>query len=81
LLRRTFGVEPRRTVDPDEAVALGAAVLCGMMDGDAALENFEVARARAREWCAERLSLYLSLSFSLFRFIMHLLCGASRFFK
>ena len=35
-------MEPRRTVDPDEAVALGAAVLCGMMDGDSALENFEV---------------------------------------
>ena len=26
LVRVTFGVEPRRTVDPDEAVALGAAI-------------------------------------------------------
>ena len=66
-------------MDPDEAVALGAAVLCGMMDGDAALENFEVTRGRAREWRAARL-LLLSLSLSpSFMFIMHLSCGASHF--
>ena len=34
LLRVTFGIEPQRTVDPDEAVALGAAIHAGMMDGD-----------------------------------------------
>jgi|MDSY01.2.fsa_nt_gb molecular chaperone DnaK (HSP70) len=42
LLRVTFGVEPRRTVNPDEAVALGAALHAGMMDGDRALESLDV---------------------------------------
>ena len=42
LLRVTFGIEPQRTVDPDEAVALGAAIHAGMMDGDGALASLDV---------------------------------------
>ena len=33
LLRSLTGIEARRTIDPDEAVALGAAIQAGMMDG------------------------------------------------
>lgn len=33
-VRAITGIEPRKTIDPEEAVALGAAVQAGMMDGD-----------------------------------------------
>lgn len=34
LVRTVTGVDPRRTVNPDEAVSLGAAVMAGILDGD-----------------------------------------------
>mmetsp|Transcript_12299 Transcript_12299/g.30115 ORF Transcript_12299/g.30115 Transcript_12299/m.30115 type:complete len:295 (+) Transcript_12299:46-930(+) len=39
-VRALTGIEPRKTIDPDEAVALGAAVQAGVMDGD--IQGFEV---------------------------------------
>jgi hypothetical protein len=34
LVHGVTGVQPRQTVNPDEAVSLGAAVMAGIMDGD-----------------------------------------------
>lgn len=34
LVRNLFGVDPRRTVDPMQAVALGAAVQAGILNGE-----------------------------------------------
>jgi len=42
LLRGLLEAEPRRTVDPMEAVALGAAVAAGMADGDAGVAGLDV---------------------------------------
>lgn len=39
-VRAITGIEPRKTIDPEEAVALGAAVQAGVMDGD--LEGLEI---------------------------------------
>jgi molecular chaperone DnaK (HSP70) len=36
------GVTPKRTVNPDEAVALGAAIQVGILDGDERLSNLQV---------------------------------------
>jgi len=40
LVRTITGVDPRRTVNPDEAVSLGAAVMAGILDGS--VKNMEV---------------------------------------
>lgn len=42
LLAAITGVIPQRTVNPDEAVALGCAVQVGILDGDAALRGLQV---------------------------------------
>ena len=42
LLAAITGVVPKRTVNPDEAVALGCAVQVGILDGDPDLENLQV---------------------------------------
>ena len=34
LVKIITGIDPRRTVNPDEAVSLGAAVMAGILDGD-----------------------------------------------
>ncbi len=34
LVHGITGINPRRTVNPDEAVSLGAAILAGMLDGE-----------------------------------------------
>lgn len=43
LLRTVTGIEPKSSVNPDEAVSLGAAVLAGIMDGE--IKNMEVMSA------------------------------------
>ena len=43
LLRTVTGIEPKSSINPDEAVSLGAAVLAGIMDGD--IKNMEVMSA------------------------------------
>lgn len=43
LIQRTTGIVPRRTVNPDEAVSLGAAVMAGILDGD--ITNMQVMSA------------------------------------
>lgn len=42
LLAAMTGVVPQKTVNPDEAVALGCAVQVGILDGDQALGGFQV---------------------------------------
>lgn len=42
LLAAITGVVPQRTVNPDEAVALGCAVQVGILDGDSGLEGLQV---------------------------------------
>jgi molecular chaperone DnaK (HSP70) len=42
LLAALTGVVPQKTVNPDEAVALGCAVQVGVLDGDAALGGLQV---------------------------------------
>jgi hypothetical protein len=34
LLEAVVGIVPQRTVNPDEAVAIGCAIQCGILDGD-----------------------------------------------
>jgi len=43
LVRTVTGLDPRRAVNPDEAVSLGASVLAGIMDGD--IEGMQVMTA------------------------------------
>ena len=43
LLRTVTGIEPKSSVNPDEAVSLGAAVLAGIMEGE--IKNMEVMSA------------------------------------
>jgi hypothetical protein len=43
LVRLVFGINPRFTVNPDEAISLGAAVLAGILDGD--IEGMQVMSA------------------------------------
>ncbi|MEC8552897.1 MAG: Hsp70 family protein, partial [Pseudomonadota bacterium] len=47
LVANLFGVDPRRTVDPMQAVALGAAAHCGVLTGE--VRNVRVLQA----WQAE----------------------------
>ena len=42
LLAAMTGVVPQKTVNPNEAVALGCAVQVGILDGDQALGGFQV---------------------------------------
>jgi hypothetical protein len=41
LVKIITGIEPKKTVNPDEAVSLGAAVMAGILDGEQRKE-FEV---------------------------------------
>jgi molecular chaperone DnaK len=43
LIRTVTGLSPRRSVNPDEAVSLGASVLAGIMDGD--IEGMQIMTA------------------------------------
>jgi hypothetical protein len=43
LVRLVFGINPKFTVNPDEAISLGAAVLAGILDGD--IEGMQVMSA------------------------------------
>jgi len=42
MLTALTGVTPQKTVNPDEAVALGAAIQVGILDGDDRLGDMQV---------------------------------------
>lgn len=58
LVRSLTGIEPKHTVNPDEAVSLGASVLAGIMDGDIKGMQVQLPMTRPPSLCALYVQAY-----------------------